>query len=146
MFNSGHRCLRAAAVVLAGVALSSCGTATGTVGPTGTLIGPTWRLVSIEGQAAVPGTHVTAVFGDDDRVAGSAGCNRYQGAAVVRGETLAMSPTMATTMMYCGALGVMPQEQAYLAALQKATAYRISGTRLEMGPAPGVVTLVFQLD
>jgi len=115
------------------------------VGPTGTLIGPTWRLVSIEGRAAIPGTSVTAVFGENDRIAGSAGCNRYLGGAVVRGETLAVSP-MATTMMNCGAVGVMPQEYAYLAALQGATAYRISGSRLEMGPAPRAVTLVFELD
>lgn len=144
MVNSRRWCLRAAAVALAGT-LSACGNTTGTAGPTDTLIGPTWRLVSIEGQAAIPGTHVTAVFGENDRIAGSAGCNRYLGAAVVRGETLVVSP-MATTMMNCGAVGVMPQEQAYLAALQGATAYRISGTRLDMGPAPRAVTLVFERE
>jgi heat shock protein HslJ len=148
-------------VIMAGMVMTACGSTTGAVGPTDTsnavegagsgqallpsLVGPTWKLVSIEGRAAVPGTRVTAVFGEDDRVAGSAGCNHYTGGAAVRGESLAVSP-LARTMMHCGSPGVMPQEQAYLAALQEVATYRIAGTRLELGPAPQVVTLLFELD
>jgi heat shock protein HslJ len=148
--------------IMAGIVNAACGKTTRSVGPTDTsvtvegggsgqallppsLVGPTWKLVSIDGRATVPGTRVTAVFGEDDRVAGSAGCNRYFGGAAVTGESLAVSP-LATTMMHCGAPGVMPQEHAYLAALQGVAAYRITGTRLELGPASRIVTLLFELD
>jgi hypothetical protein len=40
----------------------------------------------------------------------------------------------------------MPQEQAYLATLQKAKAYRIAGSELHLGPAPGSASLVFTLE
>ena len=55
------------------------------------LIGPTWRLASINGREALPGVRVTAVFGADDRVAGTAGCNRYvgRGPRPARGSTWA---------------------------------------------------------
>jgi heat shock protein HslJ len=109
------------------------------------LVGPTWRLASLEGHAVVPGSRVTAVFGEDGRVSGSAGCNAYTGRAIPSTGRLEVG-LMATTMMYCNLYGVMPQEQAYLALLEKATAYRLDGRLLQLGPAPGVATLVFTLE
>jgi hypothetical protein len=41
---------------------------------------------------------------------------------------------------------VMAQEQAYLAALEKATSYRMAGAEIQLGPAPGVVTLIFMVE
>lgn len=149
--------LRSTVIVLGALA-AACGSSRDTVGPTETptasealktalpsLIGPTWRLSSINGREAVPGVRVTAVFGEDDRVAGSAGCNRYMGRAAATGVRLDVG-LLATTMMYCGAEGVMPQEQAYLSALEKAKAYRIAGSELRVGPSAGAVTLVFQRE
>ena len=109
------------------------------------LIGPTWRLVSIEGREAVPGVRVTAVFAADDRVAGSAGCNRYFGRAAAKGAQVEIG-LLASTMMYCGAEGVMPQEQDYLGAMEKVRSYRIAGSELQLGPASGRTTLVFKLE
>jgi hypothetical protein len=48
--------------------------------------------------------------------------------------------------MHCGANGVMPQENAYLSALAKATVYHVVGTDLQLGPASGAVTLVFTVE
>jgi heat shock protein HslJ len=107
------------------------------------LAGPTWRLVSLEGRAVLAGTRVTAVFGDDSRVSGSAGCNGYFGRAAVTDGQLAVG-LLGATRMYCNADGLMAQEGAYLSALEKATAYRIVGGQLQLGPAPGVVTLVYE--
>jgi heat shock protein HslJ len=53
---------------------------------------------------------------------------------------------VASTRMYCSATGVMEQEDAYFDAFAKATSYRIAGNRLELGPAPGTVTLVYDLE
>jgi heat shock protein HslJ/predicted small secreted protein len=109
------------------------------------LAGPTWRLVTLEGREALAGVRVTAVFGDDSRVSGSGGCNRYFGRAAVSGEQLTVG-LLGTTMMYCGAEGVMAQEAAYHSALEKAKVYRVVDGRLQLGPAAGVVTLVYQTE
>lgn len=110
------------------------------------LEGRTWRLVSIDGHPALAGVRVTAIFEDEaDRVAGSAGCNQYFGSAAVKGERLEVGG-LGSTKMFCTTDGVMPQEGAYLDALGKATAYRLTGTELQLGPAPGVVTLVYQAE
>ena len=147
--------LRSTVIVL-GLMAAACGSSRETTGPempsttealekaaTSSLIGPTWRLVSLDGRDAVAGVEVNAVFAADDRVAGSAGCNRYFGRAAAKPSTLEVG-LLATTMMYCNAEGVMTQEQAYLAALEKAKSYRIAGTQLRLGPSPGVVTLIFE--
>jgi heat shock protein HslJ len=109
------------------------------------LIGSSWRLVAIEGREALPGTKVTAVFANDERVAGSAGCNHYFGRAAATNGTLAIG-RLGTTLMHCGAAGVMEQERAYLGALEGATTYRVVGAELQLGPAEGVVTLGFRAE
>jgi heat shock protein HslJ len=109
------------------------------------LVGPTWRLVSLRGRDVVPGTRVTAVFAADDRVSGSAGCNRYFGSSAVGAGSLEMG-AIGSTRMACGAEGVMAQEDAYLDALGGAKAFRIQGAELRLGPAPGAVTLVFRSE
>ena len=124
---------------------SGDGQTAGTTPTETSLVGPTWRLSSLEGRDAVPGTHVTAEFGADDRVTGSAGCNRYFGHAAAKGDQLDVG-LLATTMMHCGADGVMQQEQAYLAALEKAKVYRVADGRLRLGPTAAAVTIVFDLE
>lgn len=110
------------------------------------LEGKTWRLVSIDGHPALAGVRVTAIFeGEANRVAGSAGCNQYFGSAAVKGERLEVGG-LGSTKMFCTTDGVMPQESAYLAALGQATTYRVAGTQLQLGPASGVVTLVFEAE
>jgi heat shock protein HslJ len=145
-------------VIVMGLLAAACGSSRETLGPTQTpstieaetaatasLIGPTWRLVTIDGHEAVAGVSVTAVFAAEDRVAGSAGCNRYMGHAAATGAQLEVG-LLATTMMYCGTEGVMPQEQAYVAALEKAKTYRIAGSELRLGPSASVVSLVFKRE
>jgi heat shock protein HslJ len=110
------------------------------------LVGTTWRLTSIDGQPALAGVRVTAVFASDaDRVAGSAGCNQYFGQAAVKGERIEVGG-LGSTKMFCTTDGVMPQEAAYLSALGRAAAYRVAGRQLQLGPAAGVVTLVFEAE
>jgi heat shock protein HslJ len=105
-------------------------------------VGPDWTLRSIGGRPVVEGTTLTATFSQDDRVSGSAGCNRYFGGARAEGGSLSVSP-LASTMMACGQDGVMEQEQLYLSLLQGATRYSIQGGELRLGPGADQVTLVF---
>ena len=141
--------LRFAALAAAVVTSAACGrtgdlTSDRTDAPTA-LVGPTWRLASLDGRAALPGSRVTAVFAEDGRVAGSAGCNAYTGRANPSAGRLEVGP-LASTRMFCDVDGVMTQEAAYLGLLEKATAYRIAGARLELGPATGAATLVFTME
>ena len=114
-------------------------------GATAALAGPTWRLVSLDGRPVLEGTRVTAVFKEDSRVSGSAGCNGYSGTAAVTGEQLAVGALL-STRMYCYPDDRMAQESAYLAALGKATQYRVVSGRLQLGPAAGVVTLAYEAE
>jgi heat shock protein HslJ len=149
--------LRSATLALAAAVAAGCGTMPPAAGPdsstassdrsamTLSLVGPTWRLSSLGGRPAVPGTRVTAVFADSGQVVGSAGCNQYFGGAAATGARLAVG-LLGSTRMYCGADGVMDQESAYLAALQGATTFQITGAQLRLASTSGVTTLVFDAE
>lgn len=102
------------------------------------LTGTTWLLTAYNnGREAVVSvltdTEITAVFGDDGRITGSAGCNTYQAPyEAVDGSSITIGPA-ATTRKFCAEpAGVMEQEAEYLAALETATTYQIQGDSLEL--------------
>lgn len=101
-----------------------------------TLVGTTWQLVSLDGAPLVSGDPITLQFGDDARVAGSAGCNRYGGPYSVMGENIAFG-MLVSTRMACPGAGVMEQEMAYLTALETATRYTIDGEELVIETSSG---------
>ena len=139
----------AAALVMSGLALAGCNSGN-PMGPDrndaggtgGVIVGPTWRLVSIDGQPPIEGTTLTAIFSEDARVAGSAGCNRYFGRADAETGRMRVGP-LGSTLMACEANGVMTQEQRFLELLQAASSYSVIGDQLRLGPSGSTVTLVF---
>ncbi len=82
-------------------------------------------------------TEITAMFGEDGRLTGSAGCNNYMTGYTVDGNTISIEPA-ATTRKMC-ADDVMQQESAYLAALLMAETFDIQGDRLELRTADGAL-------
>jgi heat shock protein HslJ len=112
------------------------------------LVGTTWKLVSVHDGAsalvsALSGTEITALFGDDGTVSGSAGCNNYTASYQTDQEALTFGPA-ATTRKACAAPeGVMEQESAYLAALASTATYRIEGDGLELLDAEGTRMATF---
>jgi len=108
------------------------------------LVGQTWRLTSINGREALADVRVTAVFADNGRVTGSAGCNQYFGGARADGAEVSVG-VLASTRMACSD-AVSGQELAYLSALQKAKVWRVVATELRLGPDANVVTLVFRAE
>jgi heat shock protein HslJ len=89
--------------------------------------------------STLPGTRVTAQFDSSaGRVAGSAGCNRYNGLYQLNGNRLSLS-RMVSTRMYCPGPGVMQQEAAYLQALQTVESYDVQGDRLLINSAGNTV-------
>ena len=71
-----------------------------------------WDRTGDELSSTLLGTEVTAEFGKDGKLTGSAGCN--------------------TEMACTGPQGVMEQEQAYLSALPRAVKYTVEGSRLSL--------------
>jgi heat shock protein HslJ len=115
-------------------------------GPANPLVGG-WDVTGYNnGQGGVvspiPGTTLTARFGDDGSLSGSAGCNDYNGTYTIEGDAITIGP-LATTRKACEE-AIMTQEQQFLAALQGSTSYRISGDVVTLVLASGSigVTLV----
>lgn len=111
------------------------------------LTGTNWSATMINnGRGAVSGlvegTEVTAVFGEDGTVSGSAGCNRYTGSYQVDGANITIGP-LVSTMMMCVDPEVMTQEAAYLAALENSATFAITGDALELRAADGALQVSY---
>ena len=107
------------------------------------LAGTTWTLTELGGQPPVASPKpVSLEFGLDERVGGSAGCNRYTATYTEDAGKLVIGQGASTRMM-CTAPGVMEQEAAYLKALPTVTTFARDGDRLTLKTADGT-TLVFK--
>jgi heat shock protein HslJ len=110
------------------------------------LVGTNWTLESIYmGDAVssvIAGTTITAVFGEDGSLAGSAGCNHYFTRYNATGTSLSVGP-VGSTKMYCTAPGVMQQEMTYLALLGQTKNFTIKGGRLTLADMNGASILSY---
>ena len=83
-------------------------------------------------SSPLAGTEVTAEFGADGTLAGSAGCNTYHASYTADSGRISIDEP-ATTRKACEKPpGIAEQEQAYLAALPLAVSYRVEGSRLSL--------------
>jgi heat shock protein HslJ len=88
-------------------------------------------------QSIVIGNEITAVFGEEGSLSGSAGCNNYGGTYEVDGENMSIGP-LAVTAMFCEQPeGTMDQESEYLAALETVAAWSIDGDVLDLSTSEG---------
>jgi heat shock protein HslJ len=118
------------------------------VGPS-PLVGTPWGLVSFsDGRGTVSsllvGTEITALFGEDGSLTGSAGCNNYATSVEIQDNRITVTSPVASTMMMCPE-PVMEQERAYLGALESVAAFQIEGDVLELTNAAGQATLTFKV-
>ncbi|MCB0176427.1 MAG: META domain-containing protein, partial [Anaerolineae bacterium] len=113
------------------------------------LAGTNWVVINYNnGQEAVvtpiDGTELTADFGEDGTLSGSAGCNNYTTGYTVDGSNITIDPPASTRMACAEPEGIMDQEQAYLAALPTAATYQITGNNLVMRTADGAMVANFE--
>lgn len=106
------------------------------------LTGTPWQLTGYNNgrggfTSLVIGTEITAVFGEDGSLAGSAGCNNYMTSYQVSGDSMAIEPAATTRMMCAEPEGIMEQESEYLTALTTAATFEIAGNKLELFDADG---------
>ena len=135
--------IAAACIVTAG-----CTAGTSTPGATVGIIGTTWSLDSYLAEnntpvPILPGSEVSARFGPDGKVTGSAGCNQYGGNYHLENADLTISPPV-STKMYCNdPAGLMEQEARFLELIGSAAGCRIENDRMEIINASGATVLTF---
>ena len=85
-----------------------------------------WEVTAfLRGDAVsspLPGTRITASFGDDGTLTGSSGCNTYRASFTLGRGSIVIEPPASTEIACDTPEGVMEQEAAYLAALPTAVA------------------------
>jgi heat shock protein HslJ len=109
--------------------------------------GTSWEVTNYNnGRQAVVGvienTALTIEFGDNGRVTGSAGCNRFTGTYTVSGSDVTVSGVAATRKMCVTPEKVMEQEAAFLKSLTMGTRSRIDGAKLELRTAEGALAFM----
>lgn len=107
--------------------------------PLGLLTRAEWVVEDIGGGGIIDSSHLTLVFDGAGRVAGSGGCNSYNGAVTLTGEGLSFGPA-AATMKACSE-ALMMQEQRFFRALTGVGRFDIdpvSGALLLIGPGEAV--------
>lgn len=106
------------------------------------LAGTTWMLTELGDEALPEGVTVTAVFGEDGSLSGSAGCNNYNTSYEADGQNLTVSPQIMTTMMMCPD-PAMQVEQGYVEALVNVASFEMSADTLVLSDASGAPLLTF---
>jgi heat shock protein HslJ len=117
-----------------------------------TLAGSTWRLISLNnGRMAVTSvpadTEIHIEFGNDGRVSGHAGCNRFSGPYTADAATrrFRAGPLITTRMTCPQPADRMGQEARFLAALARGETYRRGGDSLEIRSGDGALQASFTL-
>jgi putative lipoprotein len=101
-----------------------------------------WRATVIGGEVIPTEVEVTATFGDDGRVNGRGGCNRYSGSFTVTGSEMAFGPIMSTRMACIGEGGRI--EGRYLAALDAVTGWTLASNTLTLAGPAGSDAIVYE--
>lgn len=112
------------------------------------LVGTNWTATQYNtGTEAVTSpmteTVITAVFTEDGKLNGSAGCNNYMTSYTLDGANITIQPPASTRKLCPEPAGVMEQEAAFLKMLPLAATYSISGDSLELRTADGALIASF---
>lgn len=116
-----------AAVALAVCSVPACTSEQGT-GTSVVLPGSSWAGERIAGDTIPTAIEITLTFGDDGRLHGSAGCNRYFSPFELGKSSLKIGPIGATKKL-CPEPR-MTAERRYLAALERVDGWAMKGGKL----------------
>jgi heat shock protein HslJ len=113
------------------------------------LAGTSWTVIGYNNGrggvvSVIIGTELTAAFGEDGTLSGSAGCNTYNAGYEVDANNISIGLPISTMMACAEPEGIMEQEQEYLTALGTAATYQITGNRLEMRTVESSTVATFE--
>jgi heat shock protein HslJ len=114
------------------------------------LEGTSWEVISYNNGrggvvSVINGTGLTAEFGEDGQLRGSAGCNDYNASYQIDGKAISIGPAASTRKFCAEPDGVMDQEAEYLAALETAARYEIENDLMDMYTEDGARMGTFSL-
>jgi heat shock protein HslJ len=103
-----------------------------------------WNLDAYnDGQGAlvnlIDGTQITASFGEEGTLSGSAGCNQYNTTYEADAIKISIGPIALTQMACSEPSGVMDQESKYLISLESAATYNNLGIALNLFDTEGQI-------
>jgi polar amino acid transport system substrate-binding protein len=112
------------------------------------LTGKTWVLTALTDGVSdmispLASSQVTAEFGEDSQLTGSAGCNSYNSAYSAAEGVMTIGPAVSTRKFCAEPAGVMDQEAIYLALLPGAAAYTVENGELTLLNGVGQPIAVF---
>ena len=84
-----------------------------------------WQLMATEQSLPKTEKPITLTFSENNRLAGSSGCNRYMGSFKVNGNQFEIKSPLASTRMACPE-ALMQREKQFLEALSAAKRYQIN--------------------
>lgn len=111
------------------------------------LFGTSWSLSQLRGNSLIAGTHIGLEF-TANFLGGEMTCNGY-GHGPDSGKYTAADDGsfkiigLAVTVVLCEPEGLARQEDTYIATLQQAATFRVTGDRLEFYDQDGAAILVF---
>lgn len=132
----------ALAGLVAMLVLAACSGITGVRSQQGhtALADTQWVLQTLNGEAVLAGTSITAQFSESE-IAGSSGCNSYSGSYAVDSSAIQIEGVGMTAMACMEPEGGMDQEQAFVEALVALASHRLAGDRLELLDGSGGAVL-----
>ena len=119
--------------IMASAILAACGT----TGQAAQFLGTQWELDELNGRDALRGVLVSMQFGEDGRLTGTGGCNRFMGSWEHTGFRKMTLSAGGSTMMACDE-PIMVQEHAFFQALENTARYERDGNELDLYDADGV--------
>lgn len=112
-------------IVISGITLMGCDAqndSTEIAADTEMLTG-SWRVEDVDQGGVIDNSMVTMLFEEENRIAGSTGCNQYTASLTSENKTFQVA-TVASTRRACVA-AMAKQEQRFLAAINDAVRYEI---------------------
>ena len=110
--------------------------------PESSLAGTNWTLQSLNGEELIPGTEITAQFGEE-QILGNAGCNSYQANYELNDSRISVLDFISTEIFCEEPEGVMDQEGEYMALMLGVDQFQIQDDQLTLRTSDGE-TLVFE--
>ena len=95
-------------------------------------------------NSPIPGTEITARFGADGSLSGSAGCNSYSGSFIAYDQTLRINQLSGSQALCATPEGIMEQEGIFLSLMQQASKMSISAGQLSIFDSTGSRILEFR--